>query len=316
MPTAPKSFKDEWDFNPLRYRFGTAAFAAANIATLTASLIAAPVLFGTNLVPLAICAATACAVQYLYSLSAPDVERLVRANTAPLSPETAAHAANILNRAGLNADDISLLELDYHTTIKQENDKLGRKRHNNVVTYTKDMLGGEKDILVFGKGAIDALTASELKAIIAHETGHLINRNNVPYKHIQTTLGNTLLFLGVSSLITLSFGTAAFAGAAYIASNLFEGGRKRQDELRADYNGFGLYPADEAFSSALFKLSMLSRQNGLNKPRRTPVSRHFKKAANILFSTHPSRPSRTKHSLIQIPRAQLFYKEKGLTFTA
>lgn len=308
---AGRDFKSEWDFNPLRYRFRIAAADGLGALAMGAAIVAAPALAGIPLWMVGLAAAFSATLQYATVTSNRNIGHIVQANTIDAGDRYRNLARDIFLKAGLDPKSVICRTKDTPGALQDGED--GPALHSfysNAVVFPKTLTMQSKDILLIGGEVLAALDDSELKAIIAHETSHIINRPGPYGRFIAGGMAYGCALLAVMSLATLNAPATLLCCAAFGLQHVFANIRNRQDEWRADYNSIGLHPQPGALSSALEKLgTMQNRQAG----QKLCAPTRLRDVASHYFRMHPSIQNRKANSQKLFASTAAFYTAKGIT---
>lgn len=168
----------------------------------------------------------------------------------------------------------------------------------------------EHSVVAVTEGLLSILSPEELSGVVAHEIGHIVNRDIL----IQTIAGvMASVIIGLANMLQFGaiFGrrdgqgglsvlaSLALALLAPIAASLIQMAISRSREFLADETGARLCGQPLALSSALYKISAVSNKTPLThgNPGTAEmfiVKPLFDKDSSIakLFSTHPSLEER------------------------
>ena len=158
------------------------------------------------------------------------------------------------------------------------------------------------------KGLVNTMNEEELSGVIAHELGHIANRD-ILIGTIAATLAGAVSYLGYASRFGLGTrkgnnqgGNIIFVILAMIlaplAASLIRMAISRTREFKADYFGAKVSGNPLFLSNALAKLDTLSKQIPLRGNQATShmfiVYPFSGKSLSRLFSTHPPTSERIK----------------------
>ena len=196
------------------------------------------------------------------------------------------------------ADNLPMPKLYYVETPIPNAFATGRSPKHAVVAVTT--------------GITQILNRDELKAVLAHELGHVKNRDML-VSAIAATVAGAITFLAEMAFWTGAifgsdeeggniFGTLAMIILAPLAATIIQLAISRSREFLADQHGARLVGSGKDLASALHKLENFKEAAGPIKP--SPIqeaSAHlmfanmFSKAGLAgLFSTHPSTKARVE----------------------
>ena len=205
-----------------------------------------------------------------------------------LSPGDAPHIHRVVEEmaasAGIPKPRIVLIPQDAPNAFAT-----GRNPDNAVVAVTR--------------GIVNILNPDELRGVLAHELGHIVNRD-ILIQTIAAVLAGAIVFIATMLQWTAIFGIGrdddeganplaalAMAFLAPIAAGLIQMAISRSREYLADATGARLSGNPLHLAGALGKLDAASRQIPLQGSPATEnmfiVSPFRGKGATSLFSTHP-----------------------------
>jgi heat shock protein HtpX len=177
--------------------------------------------------------------------------------------------------------------------------------------------GPGKAVVVATSSILNALTSSELEAVIAHEIGHVVHRD-VLMSSIAATMAGVISYVGNIALWSMMFGgyggnrnganplmLMAAIVLVPLGATFVRLGISRSVEYNADEYGAKLTHNPGALASALVKISSMSktrqaaRRGAANGPSPATASlwivNPFRGSSlTELFSTHPSTPHRVE----------------------
>jgi heat shock protein HtpX len=206
----------------------------------------------------------------------------------PLSPGDAPHIHRVVEemaaQAGIPKPRIVLIPQDAPNAFAT-----GRNPENAVVAVTR--------------GIVNVLSPDELKGVLAHELGHIINRD-ILVSTVAAVIAGTIVFLANILQFTAIFGVGrsddegsnpiaalAMAFLAPIAAGLIQMAISRSREYMADDMGARLSGNPLFLAGALGKLDAASKQIPMQGSPATEnlfiVSPFSGKGATSLFATHP-----------------------------
>jgi Zn-dependent protease with chaperone function len=309
-PFNAKPFADQWDFNPLRYRFGIAAINAVNIAALSAAA-AYSFAAGSGL-RFAFCAAAAGVIQIAKTPVLREVlhRQVIAPNSAPAPQEVLDHVAFYMNRAGIGDYEVRVMHMPVRN---REGDK--EKRMRITMNCGAAILAARnshyrKPTLLIGRDALRILNRDELTAVLCHEISHVKNPNSPK--------GNSLINFGITTNMLLAVTTYLFdPGLALIGAAAWTGGKilrafaGRVDEHRADYNSCGQYPHPTALTDSLKKISA-EMQRQLGPRKQGYFSALNARLSRALLDEHPSLPRRAAAHEKRLQPALAFYRARNL----
>ena len=157
-------------------------------------------------------------------------------------------------------------------------------------------------------GLIEILTAEELKGVIAHEIGHIVNRDilistiSATFASAITSLSYFAFFLnrghsnsrGINPILLVLLSLLAPIGATLIQMAI-----SRAREFEADKIGAYFSGKPDELASALKKIEHFSKTNVFHKAQKRPetaqmmiMSPLLSKGLQNLFSTHPPTEER------------------------
>ncbi|WP_147819437.1 zinc metalloprotease HtpX [Salidesulfovibrio onnuriiensis] len=161
----------------------------------------------------------------------------------------------------------------------------------------------ENAVVAVTEGIVRMLNPDELKGVLAHEIGHIANRD-ILIQTIAAVLGGAIVFLANMLQFTAIFGLGsdddeganplaalAMAILAPMAAMLIQMAISRSREYLADETGARISGEPLSLASALAKLDTASRQVPLKGSPATEnmfiISPFSGRRAAALFSTHP-----------------------------
>ncbi|NCU38040.1 protease HtpX [Candidatus Saccharibacteria bacterium] len=183
----------------------------------------------------------------------------------------------------------------------------GRSKHHAVVAVTR--------------GITELLTDNELKAVLAHELGHIKN-NDMLVSTIAATLGGAIstiaqlamFFGGNDEESPNPIAMIAMMIVAPLAAAMIQMAVSRSREFGADSHGAGLMGTGKELAAALEKLELF--KPALKKYQPTPnqeATNHLMftnlfnmQGLSALFSTHPS----TKARVARLHRNHIYERAK------
>ena len=198
-------------------------------------------------------------------------------------------------RSLAEADGLPMPKLYYVDTPIPNAFATGRSHNHSVVAVTR--------------GILEILDKNELKAVLAHELGHVKNRDML-VSTIAATIGGA-----ISYLAQMAFWTGALFGGdedsnpvagiamiilAPLAAVMIQMAVSRSREYLADQHGAHLIGSGRDLASALSKLEGFKKAAGPIKPSPNQEATAHLMFANMfamkglagLFSTHPSTKNR------------------------
>lgn len=205
-----------------------------------------------------------------------------------LSPGDAPHIHRVVDEmahaAGIPKPRIFLIPQDSPNAFAT-----GRNPDNAVVAVTR--------------GIVNTLSPDELKGVLAHELGHIVNRD-ILIQTIAAVLAGAIVFIATMLQWTAIFGIGsddddgvnpiaalAMAFLAPVAAGLIQMAISRSREYLADATGAHLSGNPLHLAGALGKLDAASKQLPMQGSPATEnmfiVSPFRGKGATSLFSTHP-----------------------------
>jgi len=206
----------------------------------------------------------------------------------PLSPGDAPHIHRVVEemaaQAGIPKPRIVLIPQDAPNAFAT-----GRNPENAVVAVTR--------------GIVNVLSPDELKGVLAHELGHIINRD-ILVSTVAAVIAGTIVFLANILQFSAIFGIGrgddegsnpiaalAMAFLAPIAAGLIQMAISRSREYMADDMGAKLSGNPLFLAGALGKLDAASKQIPMQGNPATEnifiVSPFSGKGVTSLFATHP-----------------------------
>ncbi|QGY39099.1 M48 family metalloprotease [Pseudodesulfovibrio cashew] len=205
----------------------------------------------------------------------------------PLSPGDAPHIHRVVEEmaaaAGIPKPRIVLIPQDAPNAFAT-----GRNPQNAVVAVTR--------------GIVNILNPDELKGVLAHELGHIANRD-ILIQTIAAVMGGAIVFIANMLQFTAIFGLGgddddgnplaalAMAFLAPIAAGLIQMAISRSREYLADETGARLSRNPLFLASALGKLDSASRQVPMQGSPATEnmfiVAPFSGRGPASLFATHP-----------------------------
>ncbi len=175
--------------------------------------------------------------------------------------------------------------------------------------------GPDKAVVCATSSILQALTPSELEAVIGHEIGHVVHRD-VLISSVAATMAGAIAYIGNIALFSMFFGGSGRKGSGSplpllaavilvpLGATFVRLGIGRNDEYNADEYGARLTRNPAGLISALQKISTSAKtrqfaRNGSNAPSPATSSlwivNPFKGSSMMeLFSTHPSLPHRVE----------------------
>jgi len=205
-----------------------------------------------------------------------------------LSPGDAPHIHSVVGEmassAGIPKPRIFLIPQDSPNAFAT-----GRDPENAVVAVTQ--------------GIVNVLSPDELKGVLAHELGHIVNRD-ILIQTVAAVLAGAIVFLATMLQWTTIFGIGsddddggspfvalAMAFLAPVAAGLIQMAISRSREYMADTAGARLAGNPLFLAGALGKLDVASKQLPMQGSPATEnmfiVSPFRGKGATSLFATHP-----------------------------
>lgn len=171
----------------------------------------------------------------------------------------------------------------------------------------------EHAALAVTEGILRVLSHDELRGVLAHEIGHVVNRD-ILIQSIAAVLATTIMYLAHMAQYAAIFGAGRssddrspgggllsgllLAILAPIAAMLIQMGISRTREYKADATGARLSGRPHALASALGKISQYSKQVPLRE--KEPGTAHMFIISPLtgglagMFSTHPPVEERIK----------------------
>ncbi|MFP4071681.1 MAG: zinc metalloprotease HtpX [Desulfovibrionales bacterium] len=169
----------------------------------------------------------------------------------------------------------------------------------------------EHGVVAVTEGIMNLLTREELRGVLAHELGHIKNRD-ILIQTVAATLAGAIMFVANMVKWTALFGMGGRDGeggnpivalvmaiVAPIAAMLIQMGISRSREYLADESGAGYSAHPEALASALEKIDAYSKQYRMNSG--SPATAHMfivnpfsSLSISQLFSTHPPTEERIR----------------------
>lgn len=216
----------------------------------------------------------------------------------PLDQKVYAHIVSMVQELAI-ADNLPMPKLYFVDSPVPNAFATGRSPKNAVVAVTR--------------GITELLSHDELKAVLAHELGHVKNRDML-VSTIAATLGGAVSMLAEMALWSNLFGgsedgdsqnplvaMAAFL-LAPISALLIQMAVSRSREYLADQHGASLIGSGKPLASALQKLDGFKHHLKHHSPTAQEQSVAHLQFMNMfsargmssLFSTHPSTASRIK----------------------
>ena len=180
--------------------------------------------------------------------------------------------------------------------------------------------GPQKAVVVATSSILQALTPSELEAVIGHEIGHVVHRD-VLTSSVAATMAGVISYIGNIAMFSMMFGSGGnnrqgggnvFALVAAVVlvplgATFVRLGISRGLEYNADEYGAKLTQNPGALVSALQKISSKVQTKGMSPGGRNPGGNPSPASASLwivnpfrgstmleLFSTHPSLPHRVE----------------------
>lgn len=164
----------------------------------------------------------------------------------------------------------------------------------------------EHAALAVTEGIVRVLTPEELRGVLAHEIGHVVNRD-ILIQSVAAVLASTIMYLAHFAQYAAIFGGGRrsddrspggsmlggllMAFLAPIAAMLIQMGISRTREYKADVTGAELSKSPHALASALAKITQFSKQVPMRENE--PGTAHMFIISPLLgglaglFSTHP-----------------------------
>ncbi|HIJ10445.1 TPA: zinc metalloprotease HtpX [Candidatus Woesearchaeota archaeon] len=202
---------------------------------------------------------------------------------------------SISHRAGIPMPKIYIMNMPQANAFAT-----GRNKHHAAVAVTT--------------GIMNILTEQELKGVLAHEIGHIKNRD-ILISSVAATIAGVISFVAMMArwgAIMGGFGgrdgdnggiveLLVLAIIAPIMAMVIQFAISRSREYLADETGAKLIHDSESLASALEKIEGSVHHHGLRKMGTTEATAHLfihhpfrGKSMLNLFSTHPSTKERTK----------------------
>lgn len=255
-----------WDVSPKKDRNLIRAGRYLNVGFMVGTLLAAPASIAASpwLAAGCVIAAGAAAIGMLFTkYSINDLETVAKAAKGTPAPKDIEDLTrDVFDRAGLSHVNLKV------RIIEPNSSPIKRFRR---MAYSAAVGISEKNEarVIIGRKTLESLSKDELEAVLCHEASHVANRENIPGMHWSEKLGKvSLAGMYMASALTLNFAGAAYYGAAFAGSFLFNKSLRRLDEYRADYNGVGLSGNPDAMISGLTKTyNSLIRSNNVNMPQ-------------------------------------------------
>jgi Zn-dependent protease with chaperone function len=305
------SFAGQWNYNPLRYRFGITATNTLNLAGMGAA--AAYSLTHGHELAFAFSVAAAGATQLFKTPVLREVlhRHLILPHSEPPSPALQDQVGHYMRRAGIEDFEIRVMNMPVGN---KETDKEKRTRvmmNCGAGILSAKNSGFHKPTLLIGRDTLNILNEHELNAVLCHEISHVKNANSPK--------GNSAINFGITANMLLTVTTylidpvaGAITGAAWIGGKILRASAGQFDEHRADYNSAGQYPHPTALTDSLKKISgEMRRQIGMTKPP-SQFTYVMNRVANTLFDEHPSLRRRENAHGKRIPEVLKFYEERKI----
>ena len=175
--------------------------------------------------------------------------------------------------------------------------------------------GPNKAVVCATSSILQALTPSELEAVIGHEIGHVVHRD-VLISSVAATMAGAISYIGNIALFSMWFGGGrnrnsgsvipliAAAVLVPLGATFVQLGIGRNDEYNADEYGAKLTKNPAGLITALEKISSRAKVNQGSRGRSSAPSpataslwivNPFRGSSMMeLFSTHPSLPHRVE----------------------
>lgn len=240
-----------WDVSPSKDKNLIRAGRYLNVGFIAATLIAAPASIAASpwLAAGCVVAATAAAIGLFFAkYKISDLEEISKAAKGSPAPKDIEDLTrDVFKRAGLS-------DIDLKVRIIEPNNSPLKRFRRLAYSAAVGISGKNEANVIIGRKTLETLSKDELEAVLCHEASHVINRKNIPGMHWSERLGKvSIAGMFMASALTLNFAGAAYYGAAYAGSFLFDKSLRRLDEYRADYNGVGLSGNPDAMISGLTK---------------------------------------------------------------
>jgi len=308
-PAPGNDFASQWDFSPLRYRFGIAATNTVNAAML-AGVALYTATQGAN-IRVALCVAAALAFQAAFPLLARlGTKALFIQNSQPADPALNRHIQSYIRRAGISTDiPVRVMKFDKARQQKSFRQKRFQVRMNYgaaIMPAAYSAYG--KDTLILGHETLKLLNRDQLTAVVCHEISHIKNKS--PKGNLPVNTGLSTAFLLAATGAVTSPELSALALGAWGGGKVLKGIAGQFDEFRADYNSAGQYPHPTALGASLNKLR--ETVSGILYPNKRSWRYLSAYANQKAFGEHPSVPRRIAAHQQRLPAVADFYQKTGL----
>ena len=237
----------------------------------------------------------------------------------PAPQEMQQVVADIFAKAGLNYRPLVFI-----TDSRREkepgwfgrilNALFGRDRgilYDNSAFVLPAPTGPDRNTIMIGIGRnlAPVLTRSELIAVMAHETGHLIHAS--PGRHnVYSTASKLAAGLAVTSVLFMNFAALPVAVAGYAATRFLMARAGKYDEERADRTSAYLHPDRTALMSALGKVKDLIYARMC--PDGPTFSYYRRRTQGFLFGAHPQVGTRLRYLERYTQEAETFHRENNI----
>lgn len=235
------------NLSPLSTTFAIHAGKLINLAFVTTAIVAAPasIAWGTGMTITCMALGLGLVIRKRLQQGIPLMKQINRAEPAP--PAVKALLDNTIARAQIDRSGVKLSILTETFNAKSKAEK--------TFPYGAFIHPSRKHFFI-GQKALETLDLYEMQTVLAHETGHLINRPTLGRGDsiTENSIGAGLMLMGLASLATLNFLSAGYYISACVASKIGRLYLVRLDEYRADRSAVYLPDKPEKGPQALKKM--------------------------------------------------------------